>query len=108
MKTEKIIIFDLDGTLANIDVRKSKATKENGEMDWTEFFNPEYIKSDTPIYPVIETFKALKQTGYKMFIMTGRDVSTRDETNKWLANNGIIPDFIVMRKKGDRTPDDIL
>jgi FMN phosphatase YigB (HAD superfamily) len=40
------IIFDLDGTLANIDVRRKLATKPNGKLDWNVFHNPSNIKLD--------------------------------------------------------------
>ena len=32
-----VVIFDLDGTLANIDARRKLATKDNGKMDWDAF-----------------------------------------------------------------------
>ena len=35
-KDKKIVIFDLDGTLALIDKRRALATK-NGKMDWDVF-----------------------------------------------------------------------
>ncbi len=31
------IIFDLDGTLANIDVRRTKSLKPNGKLNWDIF-----------------------------------------------------------------------
>ena len=37
IKNDKIVIFDLDGTLALIDKRRALATK-NGKMDWDVFF----------------------------------------------------------------------
>lgn len=104
----KYVIFDLDGTLADIQVRLNKATGEDGKMDWDELFNPELIKTDKPIPAVIETYKALKSAGYSIIIMTGRDTRTKHETQKWLADNGIIPSLLIMRPEGDTTPDDEL
>ena len=34
---KKTVIFDLDGTLANIDARRNLATKPNGKLDWDVF-----------------------------------------------------------------------
>ena len=45
---KKTVIFDLDGTLANIDVRRDKSTKPNGKMDWDKFFDPKNISLDKP------------------------------------------------------------
>ena len=41
MRKDKIVIFDLDGTLALIDKRRALATKDNGKFDWDVFFNPD-------------------------------------------------------------------
>ena len=44
----KIVIFDLDGTLALIDKRRALATKDNGKLDWdvesTVWFNMKKLK----------------------------------------------------------------
>jgi hypothetical protein len=59
MKTLSVI-FDLDGTLALIDKRRSKASKENGKIDWKVFFSHENIQLDEPNIPVIKPeFKKL-------------------------------------------------
>ena len=34
---KKTVIFDLDGTLANIDVRRDKSLKPNGKTKWVGF-----------------------------------------------------------------------
>ena len=44
----KTVIFDLDGTLADITKRREMSTKENGKIDWDIFFTPENIWFDTP------------------------------------------------------------
>lgn len=102
------VIFDLDGTLADIELRRKKSTKPNGKIDWTEFFKPENIKLDKPNVPVIETFKAMKAAGYRVGIFSGRDSISKAETINWLSDNGIEPDFFRMRPSGSFTPDDIL
>lgn len=105
---DKFVIFDLDGTLADIQERKDRATKKDGSIDWDILFDPKLIKTDKPIPSVIETYKVLSNAGYKMIIMTGRDGRTKRETQKWLAENGIIPDYLIMRNEGDTTPDNEL
>ena len=80
----KWIIFDLDGTLADIEDRRQLCTKENGKMDWNKFFDPENIKLDKPNWPVINTLLAFVQAGYKIAIFTGRSASTLDATKEWL------------------------
>ena len=42
----KIVIFDLDGTIADISVRRHLATKDDGRMNWTIFQDPKNIDLD--------------------------------------------------------------
>ena len=45
MLKDKWVIFDLDGTLADIEARRKLATKPTGKMDWDIFFAPQLIAS---------------------------------------------------------------
>lgn len=104
------IIFDLDGTLADIQKRRSLAIEagKGGKFHWGVFFNPENIKFDKPNLPVIRAFKAMKAAGYRVGIFSGRDSRTKTETEKWLKEYGIDYDFLWMRPENDYTPDDKL
>lgn len=107
----KTVIFDLDGTLADIKERRTLATKEGGKIDWPKFFDPNNISLDKPNTPVIESFKALQKAGYRMVIFSGRSDATREETEKWLSKYGITYDKLLMRAgTGESmfTPDDRL
>lgn len=104
----KTVIFDLDGTLALIDKRRAKAALPNGKMNWKEFFAPENIQLDEPNPPVIESFKALQAAGHIVGIFSGRDDISKTETKHWLAEHGINPDFLRMRRNGSFVPDDKL
>jgi len=110
MKTEKemdknlIYIFDLDGTLANINHRRHFV--EDGNHDWENFYK-ECIH-DTPNIDVLRLFNILSQE-YDCIIFSGRCDSVREETEEWLRKYFIIPrGGLYMRKKGDNTPDEIL
>ena len=102
------VIFDLDGTLALIDKRRALAAKANGKINWKTFFAPENIALDEPNIPVIKSFRAMKAAGFRVGIFSGRDSISRTETETWLAENGIQPDFLFMRMQGSFTPDDVL
>jgi hypothetical protein len=107
----KSVIFDLDGTLADIRDRRTLATKDSGKIDWPKFFDPQNIALDKPNSAVIESFKALQQAGFRMVIFSGRSEATREETEKWLDSFGVKPDLLLMRPAaggGMFTPDDIL
>ena len=61
MIKNKWIIFDLDGTLADIEARRKLATKPTGKMDWDIFFAPQLIALDSPNVAVIEIAKTLAE-----------------------------------------------
>ena len=69
IRNDKIVIFDLDGTLALIDDRRDLATKDNGKFDWDVFFNPDNISLDLPNQPVIDMANLLSKQGFRIFIL---------------------------------------
>lgn len=98
MSKQKTVIFDLDGTLADVTDRRMKAIQESdGKMNWSEFFNPDNIQLDQPNYPVINAFNAMKAAGFRMAIFSGRSNATQEATEKWLNDNGIKYDILRMR-----------
>lgn len=105
---KKVVIFDLDGTLAIIDKRRAKAALPNGKMNWDVFFAPENIQLDEPNWPVIESFKAMKAAGFIVGVFSGRDNISMVETIEWLESFGIFADFLKMRRHGSFVPDDKL
>ena len=98
-KDRKIVIFDLDGTLALIDKRRAISTKDNGKMDWDKFFDPQNIFLDKPNTPVIKMAQMLRDDGFRIAIFSGRSDVTRNATKVWLRKNGIRCDMLVMRDK---------
>ena len=92
----KTVIFDLDGTLADITKRREMSTKENGKIDWDIFFKPENIWFDIPNEPVIEMAKVLSQKN-RIVIFSGRSKATKDETKRWLNKFDVPFDVIKMR-----------
>ena len=94
---KKIVIFDLDGTLALIDKRRDLATKDNGKMDWDIFFNPQNISLDQPNQPVIDMANMLSKQGFTIMILSGRSDVTEEATMDWLADNNVPDSTIWMR-----------
>ena len=86
------IIFDLDGTLADINERKQKAQWKSNDkaMDWDIFFDPENIKLDKPKPEVIKCAQMFHQQGYKIVIFSGRNDRSFHSTKEWLAQHEIL------------------
>ena len=99
------IIFDLDGTLANIEHRLHYV--KDGNSDWDGFF--EACMDDEPILETIEIYNMIWMEGgargYDVGIYSGRSDQVMDETRWWL--NEYLPgyDFLRMREAGDHQPD---
>ncbi len=107
--TNKIVIFDLDGTLALIHKRREVSSKPNGKIDWDKFYNPENIKLDKPNHAVIEMSHALKTQGHKIIILSGRSAGTQEATEQWLEKYDVYYDSIKMRPTDQlMKPDDVL
>lgn len=92
----KTVIFDLDGTLADITKRREMSTKENGKIDWNIFFEPNNIWFDLPNEPVI-TMAQLLSHKHRIVIFSGRSKSTKDETKRWLKKFDVPFDILKMR-----------
>ena len=100
-----IVIFDIDGTVANIDhrIHLIKADKDSGKRNWGLFFS--LAKKD----PVIEHTKTLNQfyaeKGYTVYFITGRPSNLRADTERWLTDNGFFYTKLLMRGSRDRGHD---
>ena len=98
--TKDTIIFDLDGTLADIDQRRAVSKKDDGKMDWKKFFDPANISLDQPNHSVIKMAQIFHDQGFKIVIFSGRSKATKDATRKWLDDNGIKFHVLKMRPTG--------
>ncbi len=119
-----MIIFDLDGTLANcehrrhfVDGNKSPILKIGEEFDKKDLWKPDWksfyeaCDKDDLIIPVAELYERLWRENdyYKEFqIWSGRCESVRKKTEKWLDEREIRYSKLKMRPIRDNTPDDIL
>ena len=104
------IIFDLDGTLADVSVRKKLATKPNGKMNWDIFFDPDNIKLDVPNDPVVKMAQLFAEDGFTIIIFSGRSDRTKHTTRSWLVRNRVPFHKLVLRphKTMNFVPDEIL
>lgn len=92
-----IVIFDLDGTLADIRDRVKHCSIEGGKLDWDEFYNPDNIKMDKPNKDIIELNRSMYLCGYEIHILSGRSDRTKSATEEWLYNNEIDWHHLRMR-----------
>jgi predicted kinase len=85
------IIVDIDGTLAHM--------KERSPFDWGRVGEDE---CDEIIKSIVNNYDN------NIIVMSGRDGSCRDLTIKWLEDNNIKYDLLLMRTKNDCRKDSIV
>lgn len=101
-RLKKIAILDVDGSLSDHLHRLPYITGKAGRKDrdnWGTFYDLQY--HDEPYEPAVLAARAW-QKEYVIAIFTGRPDSYRDDTMKWLKNQGIRVDFLFMRPEGDK------
>ena len=89
----KAIIVDIDGTLAHM--------KGRSPYDWDRVGEDE---CDTVIKGIVNAYDNYGV----VIVMSGRDGSCRAITEKWLNDNNIVWDTLLMREEGDMRKDSIV
>lgn len=87
-------IFDIDGTLAKMNGRSP--------YDYTK------VDTDIPNHNITMIARLLAQSGLPILVVSGRDGSCMPETHKWLHDNNIPFNLLLMRSSGDNRNDAII
>jgi len=108
----KIIICDIDGTIADCSKRLHYIQDKNGKKldkpNWKSFYAE--VNKDEPIKAVVEMIEQLDfeyiNASYTIVFLTGRNEVCREKTYEWLRTNINISGYpLIMRAKNDRRPD---
>ena len=100
-------MFDLDGTLCNLDHRLHHI--QGTVKDYDAFYNA--CSEDTLNYPVAALARALFDAKYTLWLFSGRTARVLPQTVKWLEENALGPEmwaYMRFRREGDHTPDHLL
>ena len=79
------VIFDLDGTLAIIDKRISKASSPTGNKP---------VRFNHPVIKMAQTFH---KDGFSIVIFSGRNDRSFHTTKQWLKDHNVPFDLLVLR-----------
>lgn len=107
MNAKDTVVFDLDGTIANIDHRTGLIKK--GAPNWDKFFTE--CVNDTPNQWCLDLLIAMARAGYMIKIVSARSRVVVNESREWLAKH--IPpevgwELCMLRAPGEYTPDTTL
>ena len=97
MTRKKLVVFDLDGTLA--DDSERLAHLQEVPKNWKRYF--ERCAEDLPVWPMIHAASAFWRAGWQVEIWTGRNDSCLDDTVQWLADHDVKYDDLRMRPAHD-------
>lgn len=98
----KTILFDIDGTLADIEHRRGFLLGD--PPDWRAFNAA--MGDDTPNLPVVSLYKSLWATqSFEIILVSGRNEKYRKITEQWLVWNEIPFGRLLMRMDNDNRAD---
>lgn len=96
----KIILCDVDGTLANGEHREHFVKQE--KKDWDSYYA--LLGNDKPIDLVVRWIQELKKE-FTICLLSGRPDIYQIETMSWMRKHGVEYDWLFMRSGGDKRPD---
>lgn len=95
-----IVIFDIDGTVANCAHRQHYIAQS--PKKWKEYFAE--IFHDEPMDAQIRLAHAFKDCGYEIMYLTGRPERFRDITVAWMHQYDLPEGKLLMRQESDKSP----
>ena len=102
------IVFDLDGTLADISHRVHHL--QGPTNNWDAFFSAP--ARDRPIITIMDVFRTMQMVGHHVEVWTARSEGVgmigRRQARLWLRDYGLYPARMRMRKVGDERKDHLL
>jgi len=102
---KRAVIFDIDGTLSNLDHRLHFI--KDGAHDWSSFFAN--CIADTLVHPVADMLRRYHDDpDITVLIATGRPSDYGPHTISWLAKNDIQYETLYMRNEDDYRNDAII
>lgn len=81
----KTVVFDIDGTLADVQWRRHLVESRPKRFD--KFHDA--MTDDPPRDEIIELCNLYYNAGWEVLIFTGRPESHRQQTTTWLAKHGV-------------------
>lgn len=103
---DQYIVVDMDGTLSNTKDRLHFLAE--GKKDWNMFFN--FCVFDPPRQDVIQQvlIHHYSNNHIPIVVVSARPENYRDQTEKWLHDNNIKYNMLLMREKNDKRQDDVV
>jgi predicted secreted acid phosphatase len=102
--SDEVVIFDIDGTLADISERVHHIRKK--PKNWNAFTAG--MAQDKAIHSMIRLCNILYAAGLRIILCSGRNEANRPETVEWLAKQGVPYHELLLRRDEDYRSDAIV
>lgn len=102
--TDEIVIFDIDGTLADISERIHHVKKK--PKNWNAFF--QRMAQDKAIHSMVRLCNVLNESGVKILLCSGRNEEHQLQTVQWLTQQGVNYHELIFRRDGDMRSDTVV
>jgi predicted kinase len=93
----KCILVDIDGTLAHMNGKRGAFEWDKVDLDIV----------DHCVRELVNGWKKVNSAG-KIIILSGRDGSCYNKTSKWLMDNDVMHDCLIMREQNDIRKDTVV
>jgi hypothetical protein len=101
---DELVIFDIDGTLADISERVQHVRRK--PKNWNAF-NAE-MAQDKAIHSMVRLCNVLYAAGIRIILCSGRNEKNRPETIEWLNKQGVNYHELLLRKDEDFRSDAVV
>ena len=98
---DEIVIFDIDGTLADVSERIHHVRKK--PKNWNAFFQG--MAQDKAIHSMVRLCNILFASGIQIILCSGRSEEHREQTVAWLVQQGVNYHDLLLRRDHDRRSD---
>ena len=101
---EEIVIFDIDGTLADISERVHHVRRK--PKNWKAFNAG--MAQDRAIHAMVRLCNMLYEAGIRIVLCSGRNEKHRPETVEWLERQGVKYHELLLRRDDDFRSDAVI
>lgn len=101
---QELVIFDIDGTLADISQRVHHIRRK--PKNWNAF--NEGMAKDKAVHSMVRLCNILYTAGLYIILCSGRNERNRPETVEWLKQQGVNYHELLLRKDEDFRSDAVV
>jgi hypothetical protein len=96
-----LVLIDIDHTVSDAAWRDCLMPLDHARGDWSTYYSCQDL--DGPLPETIEFVQELARES-EVMVVTGRDESHRQETQRWLTRHGVPCTHLLMRPPGNKMP----